>query len=339
MQTRRWESRTSKKALDDLLVSLDVQLHAFAVCEVELDARLTFDPANLVIIHYVLEGSGYVEVAGGRTSLAAGAMAIVPAGCSQTLIVDPDARRVVPAGEHCSMLVDGLLRFDAAQGRQGALRTICTTVAATLEGSFGLFDKLSVPLVENLTRLPLVASAFSLLLAERSHPDVGTHALSEALMKQCLILLIRDHINRQRGESLLFSALTDPRLTRAVALVLQRPGGQLTVDDLASAANMSRSSFAKAFAAAYDQTPMEFVQRARLQNAARLLSTTDLPVKLIAGSTGFASRSHFSRAFRNAYGADPSAFRRAHIQDAQSPPRNSGATWADKLLGDVDPGL
>ena len=322
-----------KKDLDNLLVSLDVQLHAFAVCEVEAGVKLTFDAMDAVVIHYVLQGAGYVEVAGARRPIGAGAMAIVPAGARQALLAEAHVERIVPAAEHCSMLVDGLLRFDAARGGAGVLRTICATITATSDGSFGLFDRLPEPLVETLTAVPAISAAFGMLLAERSAPDVGTHALSESLMKQCLILLVRDHVNRRSGDSPLFSALSDPRLTRAVAYVLRRPGALLKVEDLAEAAGMSRSAFAKAFAAAYDQTPMEFVQRSRLQNAARLLQTTGLPVKLIAGSTGFASRSHFSRAFRHAYGADPTAYRRSHFQEAAPPPANAGVTWRDKLLG------
>jgi AraC-like DNA-binding protein len=40
-----------------------------------------------------------------------------------------------------------------------------------------------------------------------------------------------------------------------------------------------------------------------------MLKGSDLPVKSIAASVGYASRSHFSRAFQAKFGIDPSAFR------------------------------
>ena len=40
-----------------------------------------------------------------------------------------------------------------------------------------------------------------------------------------------------------------------------------------------------------------------------MLNDTDLPVKTIAARVGFASRSHFSRAFKNFSGIDPAHFR------------------------------
>jgi AraC-like DNA-binding protein len=82
---------------------------------------------------------------------------------------------------------------------------------------------------------------------------------------------------------------------------------------------MSRSRFSHHFSLAYDCTPKAFVQAARLATAARLLKGSDLPVKSIAASVGYASRSHFSRAFQAKFGVDPSAFR----QSTNAAPSNS----------------
>jgi transcriptional regulator GlxA family with amidase domain len=54
---------------------------------------------------------------------------------------------------------------------------------------------------------------------------------------------------------------------------------------------------------------MQFVAKVRLDHARELLRTTDLPVKVVAARVGFQDRSHFSRAFRQAHGADPSQYR------------------------------
>ena len=60
---------------------------------------------------------------------------------------------------------------------------------------------------------------------------------------------------------------------------------------------------------AYEITPMRFVTVTRLHRAAELLRSTAMPIKMIAGIVGFSSRSHFSHAFRDAYGVDPLNFR------------------------------
>jgi AraC family transcriptional regulator, activator of mtrCDE len=64
----------------------------------------------------------------------------------------------------------------------------------------------------------------------------------------------------------------------------------------------------------YGESPLGFVQRVRLWHAATLLSTTDLSVKVVAASVGYASRSHFSRSFRAAYGVDPRTYRQIRTE-------------------------
>jgi AraC-like DNA-binding protein len=50
-----------------------------------------------------------------------------------------------------------------------------------------------------------------------------------------------------------------------------------------------------------------------MHHAAEKLRSGDTPIKVIAAEIGFLSRSHFSRAFREAHGLDPSAYRRQHV--------------------------
>ncbi len=109
-------------------------------------------------------------------------------------------------------------------------------------------------------------------------------------MKQCLVTLLRQHLLRDRGGSPLFEALHHPRLARAVLAVIEAPAAPHTVESLASHAGMSRASFAEHFSRAFRQGPIDFVQKLRLRVAARLLATTDLPLKVIAQSVGYAGR-------------------------------------------------
>lgn len=319
-------------SLDRLLATLDVQLHGFAVCEVGPGARLTFEAMNVIVVHYVLAGEGLLEVEGAAAAaIAAGSILVVPANRRQALAAGQAATIDIPAADNCAAVVEGLLKFDAADGASGELRTICATVTANCGGTFGLFDGLAQPIVDDATDVPAVQRAFEMLAEERARPDIGTHALTGSLMRQCLVLLVRRHLRRGSSSSPFFAALADPRLAKAVALVLQRPAARLTLADLAAAAGMSRTAFSKAFAEAFAETPIEFVQKARLHRAAQLLAATELPVKVVAASLGFGSRSHFSRAFRRAYGADPSTYRRQHDRNIVELPANSGRSLLEKL--------
>lgn len=309
--------------LDRLLATLDVALSAFALCEVQHGYQLRFDPMDTVVIHYVLAGSGVLRLGnGGEVTLEPDRMVIVPPGQAQWLGTDNRTEPVIEvlSDERCAGLAaDGLVRFTAGVARDEAegasppkLVVVCGAIMASYGGSFGLFDTLLLPLAADAVAVPGLHGAFFLLLTELSCPGVGTRALAEALMTQCLILLLRRELARNGG-SQLFVVLRDVRLARAVTSVLERPAAPYTVATLAAIAGMSRTQFALRFQAAYGETPLEFVQSVRLRHAATLLRTTALAVKVIAAAVGFASRSHFSRAFHAAYGIEPRGYRQIKL--------------------------
>lgn len=297
------------RALDELLTTLDVKVHAVAVCEVRRGYRLVFDPMTMVSIHYVLQGSGLMHVRGQEpTAFAEKSVLIVPPGGQVTLGLPEDAAVDVPADRAGRMSDDGMLVFNAGEGATELL-IAAGTITATYAGGFGLFDHLEDPLVEDVAEVKLLAASIDELLRETCEPGLGSRAFTEAIMRQCLLLILRSHFARVGEESPLFAALRDPRLVRAISAVLSDPGGRHSLETLAKESGMSRSVFVERFSQAFQQTPFEFVQKVRLRHAAHLLRATDLPVKMIAETAGFASRSHFSRVFRSAFEIDPRGYR------------------------------
>jgi AraC-like DNA-binding protein len=306
--------------LDRLLTTLAVQLHAFSVCRIQRGWRLAFAPFNAIVVHYVLAGSGAVRVSGGEwRPYSERSVVVVPARLSHAL-----GEAEAPVGEargedHCA-LVDGLVSFTGGDGSADTL-LVCGSITASYAGALGLFDFLREPMVEDLSASNALRQAFEVMLAEVTEPGLGTQAMTEALMKQCLIVLLRQHLLRDGETSPLFAALHDQRLARAVVAVLDDPAAAHTLESLARRAGMSRTAFAERFSQVFGQGPIDFVQKVRLRIAAKLLATTDVPVKVIATSIGYASRSYFSRAFRAAYGTDPTSFRAsAGGQERLSPP-------------------
>ena len=63
------------------------------------------------------------------------------------------------------------------------------------------------------------------------------------------------------------------------------------------------------FKQAFGQTPMQFLQARRLDEARRLLSGTDQPVTAICLAVGFESLGSFSWLFRKRFGLSPRQFR------------------------------
>ncbi|MFD2499302.1 helix-turn-helix transcriptional regulator [Rhizorhabdus histidinilytica] len=84
--------------------------------------------------------------------------------------------------------------------------------------------------------------------------------------------------------------------------------------DLAAAAEVSPSHFARSFRASTGRTVHRFVEEARLARAQAMLRETNLPLKQVAAALGFSGPSSFTLAFRRATGTTPARYR------AEAPP-------------------
>lgn len=101
--------------------------------------------------------------------------------------------------------------------------------------------------------------------------------------------------------------------TLAKDLIESRLAGDLTVAELASACNLSRGMFARAFRETTGKTPHQWLTYQRLQRAQTLLMTSQLSLAEISTACGFADHSHFSRVFSVAFGTSPWAWRRTRL--------------------------
>jgi AraC family transcriptional regulator len=80
---------------------------------------------------------------------------------------------------------------------------------------------------------------------------------------------------------------------------------QLSVDELADAAQQSRSHFPRVFRRSVGMSPYQYVIKVRLKRALAMLPNRGLSMAEIAVQTGFADQSHMCRWMRRAYGAAP----------------------------------
>ena len=100
-------------------------------------------------------------------------------------------------------------------------------------------------------------------------------------------------------------------LLRAKDLADARYFEPLRVDDLASAAGLSRGHFSEEFRRAFGESPHVYLLTRRLERAAALLRTTDRSVADICFSVGLQSVGSFTTRFTSTYGVSPTAYRAA----------------------------
>jgi AraC-like DNA-binding protein len=85
---------------------------------------------------------------------------------------------------------------------------------------------------------------------------------------------------------------------------------QLTLEDVATVAGVTRFHLTRIFAAEFGVTPRTYLLHVRLARAKALLAG-GVPVQQAAADTGFSDQSHFTRHFRKTYGITPVAYANA----------------------------
>jgi len=94
--------------------------------------------------------------------------------------------------------------------------------------------------------------------------------------------------------------------------VLEHLAGDLSVEALATRANMSPRNFARAWSAETGITPGRYVERVRLEAARRTLEDTGQPIATVAAACGFGTAETMRRAFLRALGVAPAEYRRRY---------------------------
>ncbi len=296
--------------IETLLSAFDVEVEPFAICDVRSGWRMELGELGFVTIHYALTGRGTIQI--GRNhhfEFGPDTIVIVPRGMPQK-IATQNAKNLAEVTDdtECLPVPEGMRWLRAGEGTPEIVMA-CGRIRATYGADTGIFDVLDEPIVESFASDHPIHHAFQTLLAELSSPQLGSKALAETLMKQCLFYVLRRLAERKDRRLPWLSLAENPKLGAAIEVMLTHPEQGHSVEDLAGLAGMSRSAFSAHFTQAFGQSPHGFLTEIRLRQAARFLRTTELPIKTIAGKIGYRSRSNFSRAFKAKYGVDPAAYR------------------------------
>jgi AraC-like DNA-binding protein len=113
------------------------------------------------------------------------------------------------------------------------------------------------------------------------------------------------------GEKLFLQTVdTDPDAVRKARLyILNHLAEPMTLDEVAQHAGVSPFHFCKIFKRATGLTFTEFVNRARVEHAKRLLLKPQARITEVAYDVGFQSLSQFNRSFRRVTTQSPTEFR------------------------------
>jgi AraC-like DNA-binding protein len=298
--------------LERFLAALQIAVANFTLCEIRHGWSARFEACATASLHYCMYGSGVLITRHReRVSLSAHSFVLLPPGIgykiesgkscatretNRSCVGDWPWQESVPTvqvggGNNGISTACGELRLDTTSGSD-PFKTLRHRLVAQFDDKSGLRDQ------------------FVLLLAESARLGLGSRTLVEALLKQCLILVLRGQIDNEGVDLPWAAGVADRRLASALEAILERSASASSVERLADIAGMSRSAFAAQFMKAFGLSPMALLKIVRLKEAAESLATTNYPVAEVAKMVGFSSRSNFSMAFNALHGLDSSAFRR-----------------------------
>lgn len=237
-----------------------------------------FKPYRLVdfLLWCVLDGVGTAWVKGREMPLGPGTCLLLEPGSALTAVHDPKRRlRVFYLHAHL---------YDAA-GRK-------------LDG-----DTLAVP------PPPVVVTDLSIFEA-LARQVVEAHAATDPTAHQRCDLALRLVLLQIHAAAQAPTLRTGgTRLAAALLAVKENPGQAWTVPGLAAQAGLSVSQTARRVRELTGLSPREFIIRARIDRARRLMEESQLSLKQIAATLGYADVYFFHRQFKAVVGLTPARWR------------------------------
>ena len=104
---------------------------------------------------------------------------------------------------------------------------------------------------------------------------------------------------------------------RLVAYVSENYCEKNTLGELSESFSISQTHICSLFAKHYGSTLTIFVTNLRMEEARKLVSQTDTPLKIVSTLCGYTNYQHFCRVFKGHYGTPPSTYREERALPAE----------------------
>jgi AraC family transcriptional regulator len=207
-------------------------------------------------------------------------------------------------GDLLLSLPDRPTTFEIREGRELTIVQVRRAAADRILADLGVELAALAVLADRPFREPLVAELGRRLEAL----DPTSAAMRDWLLRLILGLLLDCARSRQFRVSR--GVLTARKLESVLAVIDQRLASDISVDDLAAAAELPARDFSAAFRDATGLPVYQFVLRRRADRAVQLLTTTTEGLSEIAQAVGFSHQAHMSRVLKRLRGRTPGQFRK-----------------------------
>ena len=129
-------------------------------------------------------------------------------------------------------------------------------------------------------------------------------------------------------------SVRDPDVANALRFILAHAGEWIGVRELLLALPVQRRSLERKFRKVLGRSPLEEIRRVRIDLAKQLLSSTDLPMPIVARRSGFSEAKQLSQVFRALVGTTPTSYRGQFRLPDESPKDPAAALAGSDGAGD-----
>jgi AraC family transcriptional regulator, exoenzyme S synthesis regulatory protein ExsA len=136
-------------------------------------------------------------------------------------------------------------------------------------------------------------------------PGLVNQELLELKLRELILILIQTNY----AESIyqIVSMLFNPITVSIKEVIESHLYSGIPVNQLAGLCNMSNSAFTRKFREIYNDSPVSYINRKRVERAMELIKISEKPLSQIAYDLGFNDPGYFSRLFKRQFGVAPSS--------------------------------
>lgn len=140
--------------------------------------------------------------------------------------------------------------------------------------------------------------------------ESGIELITSSLVQRMWDLLYRNVNARPIRENNGSSIASQGRLQLMMQYIYQQFSMNISLEDIAGHAMVSKSTALNLFRKYLHITPINYLINYRLQEAAKLLSSTERKIHVISKEVGFESVDYFCKAFKKYYSMTPTEYRK-----------------------------
>lgn len=162
-------------------------------------------------------------------------------------------------------------------------------------------------IISPATSSRVLAAFIQSLVIYFESPELTNDAILTGKIRELVLLLVQTNYAKSIND--LIDQLFSPQLASFRETIEAHIFSRASINDLARLTGMSLSSFKRHFEKIYQDSPAQYIQSKKIQEACNLLLRSSLSIREIAYRTGFQDPSHFTKVFRKWAGHSPMEFR------------------------------